>query len=546
MNKRITSILLSVVLIVSMFAVSAVPAYAIGCDCASHLVLVPESAATCTTPGIRREHYKCSNCGELYEDVSANEVIEDRDSVVIDARGHDYIVRITDEAHKRSTAADCREYDTYWLTCANDITHSAKDDPAAADRYYNYWPGPHSYGEDWVRYDQEKHGHQCVLCWDMKDFTPHRPGAPATETTPQVCLDCGCELTSATGHLCISHLVEVPRVDPDCTTPGTEAHYKCSDPDCGKLYWDDDAFEEITNPDELVIPVLEHNWASEWSSDEYNHWHTCTSCNATADLHAHDPDHEGGATLEYPILCTECGYVMEEQLVEATLLRVELPFRLTVKQTDEMAPGPETFRFLAEDFGAPVDYVLLKDTVETDGVKTYDGIFAFTIPEEQWGNLSEGFFFRQIQGNAEGWTYDQTVYYAVPEFRDNNFGVSNWIFYSMTPDGWPDYNNPMEEADFTNSYAAKKPVEPPQPSNPVEPTQPSNPVEPTQPSSPVEPTQPSSPVEPTQPSETVTPNHSQSPQTGDHSQPVLWVSLLLVSSAVGIALVSRQRRCNTK
>ena len=140
------------------------------------------------------------------------------------------------------------------------------------------------------------------------------------------------------------------------------------------------------------------------------------------------------------------------------------------------------------------------------------------------GQPFRGLFFRQIQGNAEGWTYDQTVYYAVPEFRDNNFGVSNWIFYSLTPDGWPDYNNPMEEADFTNSYAAKKPVEPPQPSNPVEPTQPSNPVEPTQ---------PSSPVEPTQPSETVTPNHSQSPQTGDHSQPVLWVSLLLVSSAIG-------------
>ena len=32
-----------------------------------------------------------------------------------------------------ATAADCREFDTYWYTCANDATHSAKDDAAAAD-----------------------------------------------------------------------------------------------------------------------------------------------------------------------------------------------------------------------------------------------------------------------------------------------------------------------------------------------------------------------------------------------------------------------------
>ena len=103
MNKRITSILLSVVLIVSMFAVyqryrhtlSDVTALPSGLIAGG----VPPPAPH---PASGREHYKCSNCGELYEDVSANEVIEDRDSVVIDARGHDYIVRITDEAHKRS------------------------------------------------------------------------------------------------------------------------------------------------------------------------------------------------------------------------------------------------------------------------------------------------------------------------------------------------------------------------------------------------------------------------------------------------------------
>ena len=427
---------------------------ATGHVCASHLTKVEAEAATCTEPG-NLEHYKCS-CGKLYADGTASVELSEED-VVIDALGHDW-------------------------------------------------------AEEWSS-DATNHWHACTRCTAKKDEGAHNPGAPATETTPQTCIDCGYVIAPATGHVCASHLTKVEAKPATCTDEGVVEHYKCS---CGKLYWDDDAFDEITDTDELVIDALGHDWAEEWSSDETNHWHACTRCDATTDLHAHNPDHEGGATVDYPILCTDCGYVMEEQLVEGTI-RVELPFRLTVQQLDEMAPGAQTFRFLVFGFGAPVDYEIITDTVDTDGAKTYQGTFTFTIPEQQWDNLSEGFSFLQVVGDAEGWTYDPVVYYAMPEFRGNDGGVSAWTFYEVTPDGWPDYDSPVEEMVFVNGYAAKKPVEPSQPPKPSEAPNPTHTLKPVQP-----------------------------PQTGDHSHLILWVSLLLVSGAVGTAMVSQKRRKNVK
>ena len=97
----------------------------------------------------------------------------------------------------------------------------------------------------------------------------------------------------------------------------------------------------------------------------------------------------------YAVECSDCHYVIEPQL-EAGDIRIEVPFKLTVKKTGEMDPGKETFKFAIERFGATTEYVLVQDTVETEGEKTYEGKFIFTIKENQAGNLSEGFVIRQV------------------------------------------------------------------------------------------------------------------------------------------------------
>lgn len=316
---------------------------------ADHLTKVDKKDATCTADG-NKEYYRCT-CDKLFEDAAAATEITDHSSVVLPKTGHSYTVQNSDEAHKRSTAADCREFDTYWYTCANDETHSAKDDAAAADKFYNGEQGAHVYGNEWV--------------------------------------------------------------------------------DCG----------------------------------EAGHAHKCQYHDAYDAVQSHTPDHEGGATYDYAVKCTECGRVLEPQRVHGSI-RVEVPFKLTVKKTGEMAPGQETFKFAVEDFGAPTTYTVVQDTVETNGEKTYEGKFIFTIRDDLAGNLSEGFVIRQVKGNAAGWTYDETMFYAIPVFVDSYESAGGWSFRKFDQNNELDYNNPIQEIGFTNSFNAKMSVTPPAPETP--------------------------------------------------------------------------------
>lgn len=316
---------------------------------ADHLTKVDKVDATCTTDG-NKEYYRCT-CGKLFEDAAAATEITDHSSVMLPKTGHSYTVQNSDEAHRRSTAADCREFDTYWYTCANDATHSAKDDAAAADKFYNGEQGAHVYGNEWVDRGEAGHAHKC------------------------------------------------------------QYH---------------DAYDAVQ---------------------------------------PHTPDHEGGATYDYAVKCTECGRVLEPQRVHGSI-RVEVPFKLTVKKTGEMAPGQETFKFAVEEFGAPTTYTVVQDTVETNGEKTYEGKFIFTIRDDLAGNLSEGFVIHQVKGNAEGWTYDENKFYATPVFADSYDSVKGWVFLKFDENGELEHNNPMEEIGFTNSYSAKKPDTPPAPETP--------------------------------------------------------------------------------
>ena len=184
-------------------------------------------------------------------------------------------------------------------------------------------------------------------------------------------------------------------------------------------------------------------------------------------------------------------------------IRIELPYKLNVKKTGEAEPGKEAFKFMIGDFGAASDYSIVQDTIETDGEKTYDGMFVFTISDREPWNLTEGFVFRQVKGNAEGWTYDETEYYVIPKFDDNFSRVSSWTVFKLDGDRRPDQENMVEELILTNSYYAKKPVEPPKPE----------------------------------------PSDYAPPKTGDGTAAVIWIVLMLASGAVftGVALYSRKK-----
>ena len=309
-----------------------------------------------------------------------------------------------------------------------------------------------------------------------------------------------CTVTVTCAH---SSLRPVAEKASNCTEKGWDAYKKCDL--CGKL------FDTDGNPiAEIPYRALndDHDFnTSEWGyTAAGGHAHACRRNAEHHDtVQPHTPDHEGGATYDYAVKCSVCNYVMEPQL-EVGSVRIEVPFKLNVKKTGEMDPGKETFKFAVERFGAPVEYVLVQDTVETEGEKTYDGKFIFTIGANQAGNLSEGFVIRQVKGNAEGWTYDETKFYAIPIFVDSHTNVASWRFLKFDENAEPDYNNPMAEISFTNSYNAKKPVTPP------------------------------------------TPQQPEIPKTGDSNMMVLWIALLFVSGAAmtGTTLYSRKKRVNNR
>lgn len=255
----------------------------------------------------------------------------------------------------------------------------------------------------------------------------------------------------------------VPAKDSNCSEKGWDAYKKCDH--CGKL------FDMNGNPlAEIPYRALneDHDFiTTTWGyNDADGHAHVCSRNEEHHDeVRPHTPDHEGGATYDYAVKCTECGRVLEPQLEHGSI-RIEVPFKLTVKKTGEMAPGQETFKFAVEKFGAPTTYTLVQDTVETNGEKTYEGKFIFTIRDDEAGNLSEGFVIRQVKGNAAGWTYDETMFYAVPVFADSYESVGGWSFFKFDQNNGLDHNNPLREIGFTNSFNAKMPVTPPAPETP--------------------------------------------------------------------------------
>lgn len=263
---------------------------------------------------------------------------------------------------------------------------------------------------------------------------------------------------------CSHSLTPVAEKASNCTEKGWDAYQKCDL--CGKLF-------NVNGDPISEIPYRALNDDHDFNTTEWGykgadgHAHTCRRNAAHRDaVQPHTPDHEGGATYEYAVKCSKCQYVIEPQL-EAGDVRIEVPFKLTVKKTGEMDPGKETFKFVLGRFGATTEYTVVQDTVETEGEKTYDGKFVFTVKADQAHDLSEGFVIRQVKGNAEGWTYDETAYYVMPEFTDN--GSIAWTFFGIGENERPDMEKPMEEIGFTNSYNAKKPVTPPAPQKPESP-----------------------------------------------------------------------------
>lgn len=104
----------------------------------------------------------------------------------------------------------------------------------------------HTFGTGW-KYSGKGHWHYCTICGAADTVLDHYPGPAATEEKEQICLTCGMIMMKKKPHA--------------------------------------------------------HKWDTQWSSDDADHWYTCTVCKEKDKLAEHT--YEDGCDAD----CGICGYV---------------------------------------------------------------------------------------------------------------------------------------------------------------------------------------------------------------------------------------------
>ena len=129
----------------------------------------------------------------------------------------------------------------------------------------------HNYKTEWST-DEANHWHECSVCGDKKDLAAH-----VDANNDHNCDVCGKKMSDHTGGTATC------KDKATCTI-------------CGQKYGE----------------LAAHNYKTEWSTDETNHWHECSVCGDKKDEAAHIPG--AAATETTPQTCTICGYVIKAAL----------------------------------------------------------------------------------------------------------------------------------------------------------------------------------------------------------------------------------------
>ncbi len=209
------------------------------------LTEIKAKPVNCTEDG-NTAYYTCT-CGRWFSDAAAKDEIVNHESVKILSVGHQWTVRVEDEAHLRQSASNCRETGSYWLECAT--CHGISDEKYFESTQY----GSHVYGTEWQKGDENGHWHKCTYCDAYDTPTAHTPGAPATTEAPQLCTDCGYELAPV---IHVHDLKEVASVQAACEKDGKKGYYLCA---CGAAFEDAEGTVEILALDAWgIIPALSH------------------------------------------------------------------------------------------------------------------------------------------------------------------------------------------------------------------------------------------------------------------------------------------------
>ena len=207
------------------------------------------------------------------------------------------------------SAADCTNDAVYFKSCSCGEISTTETFTAAGTQLGHAW------ASDWSK-DTDNHWKECSRCHEKKDEAAH------DYRRDNICDTCGYDKTVPHTH----NLTLVPAKAPTCTEKGNTAYYTCDG--CDKWFEDATGASEITDKTSVILAATGHS-ASDWKSDNTDHWKECTVVGCGVIIEGSKAAHTAGEwIIDTPATattsgskhkeCTVCGYTMATETIPAT------------------------------------------------------------------------------------------------------------------------------------------------------------------------------------------------------------------------------------
>ena len=261
---------------------------------------VDAKTSTCKEQGWEA-YSKCNDCGQLF-DKDGNEISE---IPYLSLADHKYTAN-EKKPEALKTAGTCKDKAIYLRSC--EVCGKVAPSEAWGTFYGDTDPNNHAGGTTTVNASEPDHKNQVdgytgdTKCLGCKEIIAYGTSIPAGAHTP----------SSTWNSNETHHWKECTTMGCGVVIDGSKAEHSSTGANVATCQHK--AVCDVCNVEYGAL--ASHNPASGWTSDASGHWHACQTagCTEKCGFATHTPDHEGHATEEYAIKCTECDYVIEAQL----------------------------------------------------------------------------------------------------------------------------------------------------------------------------------------------------------------------------------------
>ena len=419
------------------------------------------------------------------------------------------------------SAADCTNDAVYFKSCSCGEISTTETFTAAGTQLGHAW------ASDWSK-DTDNHWKECSRCHEKKDEAAHDYGSD------NICDTCGYDKTVPHTH----NLTLVPAKAPTCTEKGNTAYYTCDG--CDKWFEDATGASEITDKTSVILAATGHS-ASDWKSDNTDHWKECTVVGCGVIIEGSKAAHTAGEwIIDTPATattsgskhkeCTVCGYTMATETIPATGGGEHTHSYGSEWKNDADNHWHECSCGDKKDTAAHTAGGWIIDTpatATTDGSKHKECTVCKRVLET--GTIPAIGSGEHTHNYSSDWKSDSINHWKECSCGDKADVAAHSFKWVVDKEATATKKGSKHEECKVCGYQ-RPAVEIPATGTPTEPT---DPTKPTNPSKPDDTTKPGS-----------TNGSEKSPQTGDNSNMMLWFAVLFVSGfgVLGTVIYGKKRK----